>query len=138
MASLPAPLQNRRVRAALLSGGLFGLLLLFTQVLLPGDAGPARGTPFAILFTGIVNGMALSLTAAGIVVVYRTIRIINFAQAALGVFGAYFCFELVRWTAVPFPLALIAGIALGALVGVAFDLIFGRRFFNAPASSSRC
>jgi branched-chain amino acid transport system permease protein len=130
--ALPAPLQNPRARAALLSGGLVALLLVVTQLLLPGDAGPSRGTPAAILFSGIVNGFATALIAAGIVVVYRTIRIINFAQSALGVFGASFCFELVRWTSVPFPIALVLGVALGALMGVAFDLIFGRRFFSAP------
>jgi branched-chain amino acid transport system permease protein len=130
--NLPAPLQTPRARAALLYGGLFVGLLVLTQVIFPGDAGPARGTPAAILFTGLVSGFANALIAAGIVVVYRTIRIINFSQSALGVFGALFCFELVRWTPVPFPLALIAGIALGAGMGVVFDLIFGRRFFNAP------
>src|SRR3954463_8456385 len=123
---IPALPKNPRARAALLSGGLLVLVLLVTQVLLPGDPGPSRGTPAAILFSGLVNGLASALIATGIVVVYRTLRIINFAQSALGVFGALFCFELVRWTPVPFPVALVIGVLLGALMGVGFDLIFGR------------
>ena len=124
-------LQSPRARAAALCVGSFAALFLLTQVLFPGDNSAARGTPLAIIFSGLVNGMASSLIAAGVIVVYRTIRIINFAQAALGVFGAYFCMELVRWTPVPFPIAVVAGIALGAAMGVGFDLIFGRRFFSA-------
>jgi branched-chain amino acid transport system permease protein len=125
-------LKNPRVRTVLFGTGAFVGLFVLTQLILPGDKNPQRGTPMAIMFSGLVNGLALAMIAAGLVVVYRTIRIINFAQASLGVFGAYFCFELVRWTSVPFPIALVIGIALGAVVGVAFDLVFGRRFFNAP------
>lgn len=125
-------LQDARARAVALGVAAFVGLFVLTQFILPGDSGAARGTPMAIIFSGLSNGLAFSLLTVGLVVVYRTIRIINFAQAGLGVFGAYFCFELTQWTAVPFPISLIVGIALGAAVGVAFDLIFGRRFFNAP------
>ena len=129
---MPAVLSNPRVKSTVLTVGAFAALLVLTQFVLPGDKGPARGTPAAILFSGVVAGFANALVAAGVVIVYRTIRIINFAQTAIGVFGASFCFELVRWTPVPFPIALVLGIALGVAVGVIFDLIFGRRFFNAP------
>jgi branched-chain amino acid transport system permease protein len=125
-------LRSQRFRTVATCAGSLIALLVITQFVFPGDNGPSRGTPFAILFSGLVAGLANALVAAGLVVVYRTIRIINFAQTALGVFGASFCFELVRWTPVPFPIAVVLGIALGAAMGVAFDLIFGRRFFNAP------
>ncbi|MGH2760102.1 MAG: hypothetical protein ACRDKJ_11150, partial [Actinomycetota bacterium] len=58
---------------------LFGI----TQLVLPGSDAPARGTPYAILFNGLVQGALSAFTAIGIVLVYRTSRVINFAQAAL-------------------------------------------------------
>jgi branched-chain amino acid transport system permease protein len=107
------------------------LLLVFTQFMLPG-AGGSRGTPAAILFRGAVYGMVSSLTACGIILIYRTQRVVNFAQTAIGAAGATLTFQFLQFTPVPFPIAFILGVLLAALVGVAFDLALIRRFFKAP------
>jgi branched-chain amino acid transport system permease protein len=60
------------------------------------------------------------------------LRIINFAQAALGAAGGRLFFEFMQFTPVPFPIAIVLAVAFGALTGAAFDLVFGRRFFNHP------
>ena len=104
---------------------------LYTQILLPG-AGGGRGTPGAILFRGVVYGLVNALTAAGIILVYRTLRVINFAQTAIGAAGAILTFDFVQYTSVPFPIAFLLGLGLSALVGVALDLSLVRRFFHAP------
>ena len=91
----------------------------------PGHAG-------AILFRGLVFGLVNALTAAGIILVYRTLRVINFAQTAIGAAGAVLTFNFVQYTKVPFPIAFVLGLALSALVGVVLDLSLVRRFFNAP------
>jgi len=106
-------------------------VLFFTQVLLPGT-GDGRGTAGAILFRALVLGLINGLVAAGIILVYRTTRIINFAATAIGAAGAELTFQLVQFTGVPFPLALVAGILVAGLLGLVFDLAFGRRFFSAP------
>ena len=108
------------------------LILLFTQVVLPGTGTGARGTPAAILFRGAVFGLVNALTAAGIILIYRTLRVVNFAQTAIGAAGATLTFEFVQYTKVPFPIAFALGLALSALVGVAVDLSLVRRFFKAP------
>lgn len=100
------------------------VVLLVTQVVLPGPAElSGRGTPWATMFFGLVRGMTISLTTAGIVLVYRTQRVLNFAQSSLGLAGASFFFGLTYFTALPFPLALVLGIAgaaaCGAIVGTA-------------------
>lgn len=120
-----------RQRAAATGVAAFLLVLLITQVLLPGRGG-ARGTPAAFLFSGFVKGMVTALSAAGIVLIYRSTRIINFAQVAIGAAGAFMVFQCVQLTSIPFPISLTLGIAIGAFVGLAFDLAVGRRFFNAP------
>ncbi len=126
---LPA---GSRARSIALCAGAFFASLVLVQFVLPGTPGGGRGTPMAILFVGLVNGCGLAVTAIGLLLVYRSLRVINFAQAALGAAGGRLFFEFLQFTKVPFPIALVLGVALGALVGVALDLIFGRKFFNSP------
>ena len=111
------------------AAGLIGFLFV-TQVLLPGDGG-GRGTPAALLYRGLVLGLLSSLTAAGIMLVYRTLRIINFAQGAIGAAGAGLTFSFMLFTKVPFPAAFALGLALSALVGFTFGLLT-LRFARAP------
>jgi branched-chain amino acid transport system permease protein len=119
-------------RAALGWGVAIVAMGVFTQFLLPGSGVGGRGTPAAILFEGLVHGLVNALTAAGIILVYRTLRVVNFAQTAIGAAGATLVFNFVRLTPVPFPIAFVLGLALSTLVGVAVDLALVRRFFRAP------
>lgn len=123
--------ENRTARGAVLVlGSLVGLLLI-TQVMLPGSPGSSgRGTPPGILFDGAVSGLVMSLTAAGVVLIYRAMRIINFAQTALGVMGANLIFGLVQFTKLPFPLAMLLGLGLATGAGAVAGLIM-LRFFRA-------
>ena len=128
MKTLLAP--NTRSRTAIATAAAFLLLILFTQVLLPGSAGSGRGTPVAMLFLGLVMGLVHALTAVALVLVYRTVRVINFAQTALGVVGARLFFDVVQFTRIPFVLALAAGLVIAAAAGVIFDILL-RRFQTA-------
>lgn len=67
---------------------LFGLVASTTM--LPG------GVPLGIYGIGVVNGAALALQAIGIVLVYRSNRIINFAQIQLGALGGVLFLHLVQ------------------------------------------
>src|SRR5205823_3347711 len=102
-----------------------------TQII-PGSSAGSRGAPPAILFEGVVYGLITALTAAGIVLLYRTIRVINFAQTAMGAGGGALCFALLQMTPLPFAVDFVLGLVVGAAVGVAVHLIFGIRFFHAP------
>ena len=119
-------------RAAVLWAFTLVAIVIFTQFLLPGTGAGSRGTPGAIIFRGVVYGLVSALTAAGIILIYRTLRVVNFAQTAIGAAGATLCFEFVQQTPVPFPVAFLLGLGLSALVGVAVDLSLVRRFFKAP------
>jgi branched-chain amino acid transport system permease protein len=120
-----------RRRIALRSAAIAAAVLVFTQFVLPGTGG-GRGTPAAILFAGAVHGLLTALTAAGIIVIYRTTRVVNFAQTAIGAAGAELTFQLLQLTKVPFVLAFPAGVVLAGLCGLVFDLSVGRRFFKSP------
>lgn len=126
-----ALLQNKRARAGLIYGGSALAVLLVLFVLLPGSGGGGRGTPMAIIFQGLVQGTVASLTAVGLVLIYRTVRIINFAQAALGIPGGILAFRLVQFTPTPFPVALLLGVTVAAAIGVVVGLA-AIRFQRAP------
>jgi branched-chain amino acid transport system permease protein len=116
--------SDPRLRSLALGALTIAALLVATQLVLPGPAAlSGHGTPWATMFFGLVRGMTISLTAAGIVLVYRTQRVLNFAQSSVGLAGAYFFFGLSYFTNIPFPIALLLGLAVaaasGAIVGTA-------------------
>lgn len=95
----------------------------------PGVKGP--GTPSGVLLMGIIYGAIGALISVGVVLVYRTSRIVNFAQAALGAVGAAFAANAVTALHWPYGLAFVVAILLSAAVGLICELIL-RRFFDAP------
>lgn len=123
--------SNPRVKSALITSVLFLGILIVTQIILPGGSA-GGGTPPAVLFNGLVLGLLQGLVAAGIVLIYRSSNIINFAQGALGAAGGVFTYNfavLNRW---PFLLSLIMGLIVAALIGLAVELGLMRRFLHAP------
>lgn len=81
---------------------------------------------------GIITGLGYGLLASGLVIVYRTNRIINFAHGEIGALGAALFVVVVERLRVPYyvmlPFALGAGAGIGALSEVAVI----RRLRNAP------
>ena len=81
---------------------------------------------------GAELGLLSAMIAVGLALTYRANRIINFAQADLGIVPALLALLLILakgwsiWFAL--PLGLLASGVLGALV----ELLFVRRFFTAP------
>ena len=81
---------------------------------------------------GLVISSLTALLAFGLVLIYRSHRVINFAQADLGAVPASLCVSLVvlrgwsYWVAV--PLALV----LAVLLGSAVEFLVIRRFARAP------
>lgn len=121
--------QNARLRALIIGTGVLVLTLVFTQFVLPGK-GDGRGTPAAILFQGLVLGLAYCVFTTGMILVYRAIRIVNFAQGPLGAVGSILSFGMIQYTPVPFPIAILLGLAVSALVGAIIGVIT-LRFFTA-------
>ncbi|MEY2473805.1 MAG: hypothetical protein QOK28_3134 [Actinomycetota bacterium] len=88
--------------------------------------------PLPVIVLGAIIGMTYGLLAVGLVLVYRTNRIINFAHGEVGAFGAaVFGTAVLRWH-VPYyaalPIAFAAAGGMGALAEVAVI----RRLRNAP------
>ncbi|MBW3588165.1 MAG: ABC transporter permease [Actinobacteria bacterium] len=113
--------------------GIASVVVLFsiTQFILPGS-GDGGGTPGAILFSGTVLGLLNALITMGVILIYRNIRIINFAQAAIGSIGGVFTYNFTVLNDWPFLLAAVAGLIVSIGVALLIELAFIRRFFNAP------
>ena len=86
--------------------------------------------PQAII-VGLFTGLAYSLLAAGLVLVYRATRVINFAHGQIGALCAGVLFLLVREYHWPYLAALAAALGLGALIGLVVELGVVRRLAGA-------
>src|SRR3954451_2884610 len=69
---------------------------------------------------------AYAMFALGIVLIYRASRVLNLAHGVMAMFPSYVVVEL-RNRGLPMPIALVAGVASGALLGAAVELVFVRR-----------
>ena len=85
-----------------------------------------------LVFNGVVAGLTTGLLAMGIVLVYRSTRVINFAVGNMGLVGASLLALLVVNFEVPFWLAAIGALVVGTLFGVVMELVVVRRLFYAP------
>ncbi|HEU5085758.1 MAG TPA: ABC transporter permease [Acidimicrobiales bacterium] len=88
--------------------------------------------PREVYGAGLGNGVLYGLTAIGLILVYRTNRIINFAAAGLGAVPGVFAALLVAARGVPFLVAFVVAMAGGAAVGALADVVVVRRFAAAP------
>lgn len=85
-----------------------------------------------VTVSGLVTGSLYGLLALGLVLIYRTTGVLNFAYSALSTFGAGFMYILLTaehlgfWLAL--PLSLVFAAALGALV----ERLFARPVLHAP------
>jgi ABC-type branched-subunit amino acid transport system ATPase component/ABC-type branched-subunit amino acid transport system permease subunit len=88
--------------------------------------------PAGIMLRGVVLGGLQSLVAMGLVLLYRSARIINFAQAAIGALAASIAIILVTGEHWSYYLAVPLGLVGAVATGWAIDKVVARRMTNAP------
>ncbi|HUC04623.1 MAG TPA: ATP-binding cassette domain-containing protein [Acidimicrobiales bacterium] len=97
-----------------------------------GVAALPSGLPFGVVLYGVVLGALSSLTAIGLILVYRSARIINFAQADIGGLAASAAVVMVTGWKLPYFAALPVGLAVAVATGFVIDATVVRRLFTAP------
>ncbi len=85
-----------------------------------------------MIVLGIVTGMTYGVLGAGLVLIYRANRIINFAYGEIGALGAAILGTAVTKWHMPYWIAFIMSLAVAGLVGAACEIIVVRRFRAAP------
>ena len=88
--------------------------------------------PNAAIAQALVYGALDALFAIGLVLVYRAGRIINFAQASLGIIGAMLFLMLTNIQGWPFLLAFPASLAVAAVTGFFVEVLVIRKLSKAP------
>jgi branched-chain amino acid transport system permease protein len=81
---------------------------------------------------GIVNGAAYGLVAIGLVLIYKSSRVFNFAAgefATLGAFGTYIGISVLG---LPYLLAALLGVAAGTVAGLLTERLVVRPLANRP------
>src|SRR5579871_2194028 len=91
----------------------------------------AFSAPNFVLVQGVFYGLGYGLLALGLVLVYRTNRVLNFAQGQIGVIAAVFLVKLTADFKFNYWFALVLSIGLAAFVGALSELVL-RRLFNRP------
>ena len=90
------------------------------------------GAPLGVVINGVVLGLITALVAAGMFLIYRAGRVLNFAQGELGLIPTVLAVMLIVESGLPWLLALLVGLAAAALLGGAAEFLVIRRFFRAP------
>jgi ABC-type branched-subunit amino acid transport system ATPase component/ABC-type branched-subunit amino acid transport system permease subunit len=85
-----------------------------------------------IVLLGTLTGLGYALLAVGLVLTYRSSRVINFAHGAVGLFVAGLFAVVVGRYDVPYLLGFPAALLCGALVGAALESLIVRRLAAAP------
>ncbi|WP_105616266.1 branched-chain amino acid ABC transporter permease [Vallitalea okinawensis] len=80
-----------------------------------------------LLFSSLESGSVYALASLGIIIIFRTSRMTNFAQGSLGMFNAFIATYFLMFTGSPVWLAAIIGMVTGFGFGVLVDLIIMRR-----------
>jgi ABC-type branched-subunit amino acid transport system ATPase component/ABC-type branched-subunit amino acid transport system permease subunit len=85
-----------------------------------------------LMFKGVVGGLIIALVAMGIVLVYRSSRVINFAVGAMGVPATALFAIMAGKHGWPYWPAVIAALIVGTLTGTVIELAVIRRLFRSP------
>lgn len=90
------------------------------------------------ILIGITSGAIYSLMALSIVIIWRSSRVINFAQAGLALFSTYIGYESVKlignyWLAL--PIAVASGALIASLIELLFMRFLSKLHSNSPISA---
>lgn len=88
--------------------------------------------PAQAVATGAMTGLTYAVLAAGIVLVYRATRVVNFAHGDAGALAALVLGKLVADHDWPYLAGLVAALLAGGAVGGIMELVVVRRLFRAP------
>jgi branched-chain amino acid transport system permease protein len=86
-------------------------------------------------FSGLAVGCKYALIALGFSIVFKATGVINFAQAAMVLIGAYLTFNFAQTWDLNFYLSLVLAMVCGALLGVVIEALVLRRLVGeSPAA----
>ncbi len=129
LSALTLPNMKQSQRKAVFAGvwvvGIVLAYIILRQVL-------PQGLPLGVIFEGLVLGGLTSLTAMGLILIYRSARIFNFAQSAMGGLAAAIAVIAVVGEHWNYWIAVVLGLIAAAITGVLIDLLVTKWFSRSP------
>src|SRR5687768_10946366 len=116
-------------RARLVAGAVLAYALVYW---VPGSPLPER-MPWGVVTQGVIFGTTNALLAMGLILTYRTTRIVNFAYGAMGAMPGSLTVGLFVAKGWNYWLAIVIGLVVGIVSGALVEILVIRRF----ARSSR-
>jgi len=80
-------------------------------------------TLFILIVLGLAAGSAYSLTAFGMILVYRGSGVVNFASGAIATVGTFVFYDLADTRGTPWPVAMLVGVLVSGALGAATHLL---------------
>ena len=74
-----------------------------------------------ILFSSIAQGAIYVISALGIVLIYKTTRVMNFAHGYMAALGGYIAYQVAEVAGQPFAVGVLVGVLVGAALGLLVD-----------------
>jgi branched-chain amino acid transport system permease protein len=84
-----------------------------------------------LVITGILVGSIYALVALGWTIIYKCSGVLNLAMGELTLMGGYVCLAFYTW-GFPFPVALVATLIVGFVLGLLTERLFLRRMIGQP------
>lgn len=112
-----------RIQPVLLACVPAALVVLAQQIFLP--------SPVGVLGIGLVRGLVTALMAASLALVWRSAKIINFAQGSIGMLPVTFGVLLMQYWGFGYWAGLASGLAGAVLTALIVEFLLVRRFRNS-------
>ena len=87
-----------------------------------------------LVLSGIMVGSIYALVALGWTLIYKCSGVLNLAMGELTLIGAYVCLTFYQW-GFPFPVAVLAMLIMGFILGLVTERLFLRRMIGEPILS---
>ncbi len=85
-----------------------------------------------LLITGILVGSIYALVALGWTLIYKSSGVLNLAMGELTLIGAYVCLTFYNTWHIPFPLAILGSLVVGAILGLLVEQLVLRPLIGEP------
>ncbi len=84
------------------------------------------------LVNGTIAGSAYGMVALGLVLVYKSSGVFNFAQAEFGTVAVYCAYMATDYADLPYGVAIVLGLVAGVTMGLLTERLSVRPLFEAP------
>jgi branched-chain amino acid transport system permease protein len=87
------------------------------------------------IISGLATGSLYALAALGLVLIFKTSDVVNFAQGEMAMFGTFVAFSLLTSAGLPYWGAFILALVFAALFGATIERVVLRPLAKAPLIS---